>query len=198
MIKKLNKYLLIGFLSIIPGIITFQIALFIYEKSLALIFYINGYTNDWISTGLAIFLSLVFLILVGYSVVKYGSSTYIKIIDAFAEKLPIVKNIYSIIKKVLDVFFSEHNNLSEVVYIEYPRKGIWVPAYVTNKKENVYILFIPTSPNPTSGFTVIVNEKEVIKSEMTMEEATSFIISIGVDLEKEEIIKELIEIGNVS
>ena len=72
----------------------------------------------------------------------------------------------------------------EVVYVEYPKEGVWVPAYVTNKFENKYILFIPTSPNPTSGFTVIVDKSKLIKSDMDIEEATSFIVSVGVDYNK--------------
>jgi uncharacterized membrane protein len=67
------------------------------------------------------------------------------------------------------------------VYTEYPKDGVWVPAYVTNKKNDMYVLFIPTSPNPTSGFTVIVHESKVVKSTMSIEEATSFIVSVGVD-----------------
>jgi uncharacterized membrane protein len=59
-----------------------------------------------------------------------------------------------------------------------------VPAYVTNKHDNKYVLFIPTSPNPTSGFTVIVDKSKLVKSDMNIEEATSFIVSVGVDYNK--------------
>ncbi len=59
-----------------------------------------------------------------------------------------------------------------------------MPAYVTNREKDKYILFVPTSPNPTSGFTIIVHESMVVKSEMDIEEATSFIISVGVDYDK--------------
>jgi uncharacterized membrane protein len=72
----------------------------------------------------------------------------------------------------------------EVVYVEYPKEGIWVPAYVTNKYENKYVLFVPTSPNPTSGFTIIVDKSKLVKSDMDIEEATSFIVSVGVDYTK--------------
>jgi uncharacterized membrane protein len=71
-----------------------------------------------------------------------------------------------------------------VVYIEYPKQGLWVPAYVTNKENDRYILFVPTSPNPTSGFTIITHESNVVKSEMDIEQATSFIISVGVDYDR--------------
>jgi len=193
-LKKIFKYILIGFISIIPAVITAQILLFIYSSFYSGIVWIYGYTNDWIYTISAIILSIMFLYITGHSVIVYGTSIYIKTIEKVVNKLPVINSIYSIIRKVLDMFFSEDKKFSEVVYIEYPRRGIWVPAYVTNKIENSYILFVPTSPNPTSGFTVIVNEKEVIRSKMKMDEATSFIVSIGVDLEKEEIIKEMEEL----
>jgi len=193
-LKKIFKYILIGFISIIPAVITAQILLFIYSSFYSGIVWIYGYTNDWIYTISAIILSIMFLYITGHSVIVYGTSIYIKTIEKVVNKLPIINSIYSIIRKVLDMFFSEDKKFSEVVYIEYPRRGIWVPAYVTNKIENSYILFVPTSPNPTSGFTVIVNEKEVVRSKMKMDEATSFIVSIGVDLEKEKIIKEMEEL----
>ena len=84
--------------------------------------------------------------------------------------------------------FSSHEQTmaKEVVYVEYPKEGIWVPAYVTNRHGDKYILFIPTSPNPTSGFTVIVDKSKLIKSAMDIEEATSFIVSVGVDYNKAE------------
>jgi uncharacterized membrane protein len=72
----------------------------------------------------------------------------------------------------------------EVVYVEYPKDGIWVPAYVTNRFKNKVVLYIPTSPIPTSGFTVIVDESKLIDSVMDIEEATSFIVSVGVDYNK--------------
>ena len=82
--------------------------------------------------------------------------------------------------------FASHEQTiaKEVVYVEYPKDGIWVPAYVTNRYENKYVLFIPTSPNPTSGFTIIVDKSKLIKSAMDIEEATSFIVSVGVDFNK--------------
>jgi len=191
MLKRLTKYLLIGFISVIPAVLTFQLFMFFYEKIISLILNFYGVTNSWWAIIGGIFLSIIFFIIIGRSVIVYGSSTYLKFLDAIANKVPVLSSVYSILKKVTNMFFSEEHSFSEVVFIEYPRREIWVPAYVTNKVKNGYVLFIPTSPNPTYGFTVLVNEKEIIKSNISMEEATSFIVSIGVDLEKEEIIKEL-------
>jgi uncharacterized membrane protein len=93
--------------------------------------------------------------------------------------------MYRVLKKVINMLSSHEQKMAkEVVYVEYPKDGIWVPAYVTNRFEDKYILFIPTSPNPTSGFTVIVDKSKLIKSAMDIEEATSFIVSVGVDYNK--------------
>jgi len=191
MFKKFTKYLFIGFLSIIPAVLTFQLFMYIYDKIIALIVHFYGYINSWWMIAGGIFLSIIFFIIIGRSVIVYGSSTYLKILDNIANKVPVLSSVYSILKKVTNMFYSEEHSFSEVVFVEYPRKDVWVPAYVTNKINDGYILFIPTSPNPTSGFTVLVNKKEVILSKMTMEEATSFIVSIGVDLDKKEMIEEM-------
>jgi uncharacterized membrane protein len=118
---------------------------------------------------------------VGYRV-KMGRSLIIATIDAVIERIPFLNTVYRVTKKVVNMFAGhEEKEPKEVVYTEYPKEGVWVPAYVTNKKDDMYVLFIPTSPNPTSGFTVIVHESKVVKSSMSIEEATSFIVSVGVD-----------------
>ena len=97
-------------------------------------------------------------------------------------RIPFLNTIYRVTKKVVNLISGQEKKEDrEVVYIEYPKEGLWVPAYVTNKKDEMYVLFVPTSPNPTSGFTIIVHESKVVKSEMNIEEATSFIVSVGVD-----------------
>lgn len=86
---------------------------------------------------------------------------------------------------MISLFTSDDSSIAkEVVYVEYPKDGVWVPAYVTNRYENKVVLFIPTSPNPTSGFTVIVDKSKIMESSMDIEDATSFIVSIGVDYDK--------------
>ncbi len=81
-------------------------------------------------------------------------------------------------------FTTQDPQVREIVYVEYPKDGMWVPAYVTNRINDSYILYIPTSPNPTSGFTVLVHKDKVVKSAMNIEEVSSFVISVGVDYAK--------------
>jgi uncharacterized membrane protein len=95
-------------------------------------------------------------------------------------KIPIVNTVYRVTKKIVKMFSNhEQDDDREVVYIEYPKDGLWVPGYVTNRQGEMYVVYIPTSPNPTSGFTVIVHESKLVKSRLNLEQVTSFIASVG-------------------
>jgi uncharacterized membrane protein len=95
-------------------------------------------------------------------------------------KIPIVNTVYRVTKKIVKMFSNhEQDDDREVVYIEYPKDGLWVPGYVTNRQGEMYVVYIPTSPNPTSGFTVIVHESKLVKSLLDLEQVTSFIASVG-------------------
>jgi uncharacterized membrane protein len=129
--------------------------------------------------------SFILLASIGHTIVQKGGSWIIKAFDFIIEKIPLLNTVYRVMKKVIDMFMSRDDNIAkEVVYVEYPKEGLWVPAYVTNRHGDKYILFVPTSPNPTSGFTVIVDQSKIVHSIMNIEEATSFIVSIGVDFDK--------------
>lgn len=80
----------------------------------------------------------------------------------------------------------------EVVLVEYPKDNVWVPAYVLNKHADTLVLFVPTSPNPTSGYTVIVSKSLIIPTTLTIEEASTFIVSMGADYVKKEEISQKI------
>jgi len=189
--KSLQKYLLIGIISTIPAIITIQVILFLYNIIFGLIKEIHGYANTWENTFFSILILFVFFILIGQSVSKYGTSTYIKVIDMVAEKLPFISKVYHIAKKIINMFFKEKEEFSEIVFVEYPRRGVWVPAYITNRFDNTVVLFVPTSPIPSSGFAVIVKTEEIIEVSMSVEEATSFIVSVGASIDRKELQKEL-------
>jgi uncharacterized membrane protein len=104
-------------------------------------------------------------------------------LEGLLNRIPVLGTIYRVTKKILNLFRGdETEKLRDVVYIEYPKDDVWVPAYVTNRVDQHLILYVPTSPNPTSGFTVIVHESKIRASEMSIEEASSFVISLGVDL----------------
>ncbi len=180
-IKKLFNYFLIGVFAFIPIVVIIQIVLFL-EQMISVTFQmVYGYAESFLTTALVFAISFAIFSYIGYRV-SMGRSWIIAAIDAFIDRVPFLNTIYRVTKKVVNMFSGqEQKEEREVVYIEYPKEGLWVPAYVTNRKDDKYVLFVPTSPNPTSGFTVIVHESKVIKSAMNIEQATSFVVSVGVD-----------------
>ncbi|MEY4768037.1 MAG: hypothetical protein RL637_676 [Pseudomonadota bacterium] len=186
--KKILNFFLIGILAFIPVVVILNIVFFMKELVSDLFKMVYNYSDNYLMTFTLFMISFSMFAYVGYRV-SMGRSLIIASIDAVIEKIPLLNTVYRVTKKVVNMFSGhERKEPKEVVYVEYPKQDIWVPAYVTNKTKDMYVLFIPTSPNPTSGFTVIVHESKVIKSEMNVEEAASFIISVGVDFAK---IKEM-------
>lgn len=184
-IKKLFNYFLIGIFAVIPITVVIQILFFVKDLLADMVRFVYGYADSTVYTVLFLTLSCIMLVSIGYKLVEEGRFWMIAAIDFVMDRIPFLSTIYRVLKKVISMFSSQNQTVAkEVVYVEYPKEGIWVPAYVTNRFENKYVLFIPTSPNPTSGFTVIVAKDRVIKSQMNIEEATSFIVSVGVDYDK--------------
>jgi uncharacterized membrane protein len=190
--KKLLNYFLIGVFAIIPIAIVLQIIVFVKAIVSNLFEIVYVFADSYIYTAIVFVISFAILVWIGHTIAQKGGSLIIRTFDFVIEKIPFLNTIYRVTKKVINMFLSHDQAIAkEVVYVEYPKEGVWVPAYVTNRQDNKYILFIPTSPNPTSGFTVIVDKSKVIKSTMDIEEATSFIVSVGVDYEKASEVNQL-------
>lgn len=181
-LKRISNYFLIGVFAFIPVVVILQIVLFMKGAISNSFQFVYGYWDNYFITISIIAFSFYTFIYVGYRLKMAGGSWIIRLIDNVINRIPILSSIYRITKKVVNMFAGhEETEAREVVYTEYPKDDVWVPAYVTNKIDDMYVLFIPTSPNPTSGYTVIVHESKIVKSGMSIEEATSFIISVGVD-----------------
>ncbi len=184
-LKKLFNYFLIGIFAVIPIAVIIKILFFVKDLLADMVRFVYGYADSTLYTVLFLGLSCVVLISIGYKLVEEGRFWVIAAIDFIMDRIPFLSTIYRVLKKVISMFSSQNQTVAkEVVYVEYPKEGIWVPAYVTNRAADKYVLFIPTSPNPTSGFTVIVSKDKVLESAMNIEEATSFIVSVGVDYDK--------------
>jgi uncharacterized membrane protein len=184
--KKILNYFLIGILAFIPVYVIGQIVFFVNDRFTDLVKFVYGYYDNYFMTLIIFLVSFFLFSYIGYRV-RMGKSSIISAIDAIIKVIPFLNTVYRVTKKLVNMASGhEQEEPREVVYIEYPKEGLWVPAYVTNKEKDMYILFVPTSPNPTSGFTVIVHESKVIKSKMDLEQATSFIISVGVDYDRAE------------
>jgi uncharacterized membrane protein len=182
--KKILNHTLIGILAFIPIMVIVQIVLFVKDRLADLFQFVYGYSDNYLVTFLLFAASFATITYVGGRV-SMGRFSIIAMFEHLVERIPLLSTIYRVTKKLVNMIAGHQlQEPREVVYIEYPKDGIWVPAYVTNKTEDRYVLFVPTSPNPTSGFAVIIHESKVIKSDMSIEQVTSFIISVGADFEK--------------
>lgn len=181
-LQKFFGYFLIGALGLLPIVIILQIVIAVEGLLRDFVSSIFGrYENFLIPIGLFTAAVLV-LTYFGY-LLKQDKAHLWYYLEGLLNRIPLLGTIYRVTKKILNLFRGdEEDKLRDVVYIEYPKEDIWVPAYVTNRIDDQLVLYIPTSPNPTSGFTVIVHESKVKVSEMSIEEASSFVISLGVDI----------------
>ncbi len=183
--KKLLNNFLIGVFAIIPIVIVLQIIIFVKGLISDLFRVVYIFSDSSLYTALIFIISFSLLAWIGHTIAQKGGSFVIRAFDFIIDRIPLLNTIYRVLKKVINMFLSHDEAIAkEVVYVEYPKEGIWVPAYVTNRQKDKFILFIPTSPNPTSGFTVIVDKSKIVTSTMNIEEATSFIVSVGVDYDK--------------
>ncbi|QSA97473.1 DUF502 domain-containing protein [Methylococcus sp. EFPC2] len=182
--RKYLDYFLLGVLSAVPILVVVQIVV-VFERLLRDIFLnVHGYYENYWITGLLFAVTILGLSYFGYRI-RSGKTYVILLLESYLEKLPILSTVYRVTKKLIGIFSGDgQTKQREVVYVEYPKDGVWVPAYVTNQVGELFVLYVPTSPNPTSGFTVMVHESKVVRSSMTFEEASSFVISVGVDFPK--------------
>ncbi|MDD4556827.1 MAG: DUF502 domain-containing protein [Alphaproteobacteria bacterium] len=140
--------------------------------------------------GLGIIIMLLTFILVGMFAAGFVGRFFLKLGEWMVYKMPLISSVYSLLKQVFETFLSSKNDsFKQVVLFEYPRKGIWIYGFLSGENkskvsevsgEEMLNVFVPTTPNPTSGFLVFVPKKEVTYVEMSVEDALKFIISCGV------------------
>lgn len=197
--KLLFRYIFVGALSLFPLILVLIVVNYLKNLGVSAYLSLHDYTNSF---GVTIFLMvgvIAIFALLGYSIEKYGRSIFVSAIDNTFERIPAIRSVYSISKKMAAMFSGgDENAKKEVVLVEYPKNDVWVPAYLLNRHHNICVLFIPTSPNPTSGYTVIVDEKLTLKTTMSLQEASSFIISMGADFPKKEEVSQIIQTHQIS
>lgn len=191
----LRRYLIAGLLVWLPIWTTLLIIGFLIEtmdKTLSLL--PRAYQPDTLLgfhiPGLGLVISIVVLILTGMLVSNFIGRRLVMLGEFFLERIPLVRTIYSAIKQVLvTVFSSGGQAFRKVLLVEYPRKGLWSIAFQTGLgaeevngivKEEMITIFIPTTPNPTSGFLMMIPRSEAIELTMSVDEALKFVISLGV------------------
>jgi uncharacterized membrane protein len=138
--------------------------------------------------GLEIIISIIFITIVGGLSLSFLGKKILKLIDDLFKKIPFLRTIYSAILQMTETFSKKDDDKKNVVLVEYPRKGVWAVGFATreNKTEmsvkvnkKLINVFVPTTPNPTSGFLLMFPMEEIIYLNMSFEEASKFIVSAG-------------------
>ena len=198
--RFLRRTFLAGLLILLPLFVTYLLIAFLFELFAgvgapavrALLRALGADNHAWVRplvpmVNLALSLAAIFLLgLVGANIIGR------KVLGTFEKlllRLPLVKTIYSATKQVVETLQGPGRSFQRVVLIQYPRRGLWMVGFVAAERrdtmnlvssDNVLTVFIPTTPNPTSGFLVIVSPAEVIDLDYSVEEAFKFVVSMGI------------------
>ena len=188
--SKLRNAFIAGIVVLVPIGFTLYLTLFLIKISSKLIpneINPNNYLPFSIP-GLEILLSVIFITIVGGISLSFFGKKILNLINDLFKRIPILRTIYSAIGQMTESFTSKSDNKKSVVLIEYPKKGSWAVGFATkeNKGEistkinkELINVFVPTTPNPTTGFLLMFPKDEVIYLDMTFEEASKFIVSAG-------------------
>jgi uncharacterized membrane protein len=196
-IKASLKYFIVGILALIPVVIVIQVLVFLETILREFFVYIYGYSNNILVTVLAFTVSFIAIAYTGYRITKFEKLWLLSQVEVLINQIPMIRTIYRVSKKMVNLFSQEKSIAKEIIFIEYPKEGLWVPGYVTNRAGEMLVVYVPTSPNPTSGFTIVVHRSRVVKSSMDIEAVTSFIVSVGVDLPQKEELEKLADVNRI-
>jgi len=187
---RLRNYFFTGVVVLIPIGFTLYLTLFIIKVSSNLIpkeINPNHYLPFSVP-GLEILVSVIIITIVGGLSLSFLGKKFLQLINDLFKKIPILRTFYSAIVQMTQSFTRNKNKKKSVVLVEYPRKGTWAVGFATkdNKgemkrktKEDLVNVFVPTTPNPTSGFLLMFPKKDVIYLDISFEEASKFIVSAG-------------------
>ncbi len=189
-VAKLRNYFITGIVVLVPIGITLYLTKFFITISSRLIpaeINPNSYLPILIP-GLEIFLSIIFITLIGYLSLSFIGKKILQIFNNLLKRIPILRTIYSAIGQMAETLAPKRKSKKSVVLVEYPRKGSWAVGFATkdnkgeiSKKANQALVnvFVPTTPNPTSGFLLMFPKEDIIYLDMNFEEASKFIVSAG-------------------
>jgi len=193
--KRLRRYLVAGILVWLPlGVTIFLLRILIGLMDKSLVFVPQQYRpEEWLGfaiPGLGLVLTLLVLLFTGLLATNFLGRGMVSLWESMLERIPVVRSVYSAAKNFAEIVFSDSGqSFNKVLLIEYPRKGLYSLAFQTATRlgevqgrtgEAVVCTFVPTTPNPTSGFIIIVPRKDIIELDMDIDEALKMIISLGV------------------
>ena len=189
-LARLRNNFIAGVVVLIPIGITIYLTLFIIKISSKILpkeLNPNNYLPYDIP-GVEIIISIILITFIGWLSLSFIGKKLLEIFNNILKRIPILRTIYSAFEQMLDIFTKSEKNKKNVVLVEYPRKGSWAVGFATREnkseissksKQNLINVFVPTTPNPTSGFLLMFPKEEVIYLDMSFEEASRFIVSAG-------------------
>ena len=192
---KLRNYFFTGVIVLIPIGFTLYLSKFLINFSTKLVpsgLNPNTYLPYSIP-GIEIILTIIFITIVGGLSLSFLGKKFLQLIDDLFKRIPILRTIYSAIGQMTESFRNQDGNKKSVVLLEYPRKGSWAVGFATKENTgeiklktnlNLVNVFVPTTPNPTSGFLLMIPKEDLIYLDMTFEEASKFIVSAGTSTPK--------------
>jgi uncharacterized membrane protein len=189
-LSQLRNNFITGIVVLIPIGITLYLTLFFIKISGKIIpksINPNNYLPFDIP-GLEILIALFLITFIGWVSLSFIGKKFFEIFNNFLKKIPILRTIYSAIGQMTETFTKTDNKEKSVVLLEYPRKGIWVVGFATKENQGIIEdkiqgelvnVFVPTTPNPTSGFLLMLPKKDLIYLDVSFEQASKFIVSAG-------------------
>jgi len=188
--SRIRNYFIAGIVVLIPIGITIYVTIFLVSISSKILpkeINPNHYLPYNIP-GLEIFISIILITLIGGLSLSFIGKKMLDLFNNVLKRIPILRTIYSALGQMTETFTKSDKGKKNVVLLEYPRKGSWAVGFATkdnsgeinNKtKKNLVNVFVPTTPNPTSGFLLMIPKDELIYLDMSFEEASKFIVSAG-------------------
>ena len=187
---KIRNNFIAGIVVLIPIGITLYLTLFLVRISGKIIpkeINPNNYLPFDIP-GVEILIALIIITITGWLSLSFLGKKFFEIFNNLLKKIPILRTIYSAIGQMTESFTKNDNKQKSVVLLEYPRKGVWAVGFATKENEgliknklneDIINVFVPTTPNPTSGFLLMVPKKDLIYLDVSFEQASKFIVSAG-------------------
>ena len=193
--SALRRWLFTGLLVIVPGVITAWVLNWIVsllDQTLQIL--PGAWQPDKILgihiPGFGVVLTLLILLLVGALASNFAGRKLVQWGDALVSRIPVVRSIYSSVKQVSDTLFSESGNaFRTAVLVQWPREGVWTVAFVTGAptgevaaylRDEFVSVYVPTTPNPTGGYFVMMRKSDCIELDMSIDAALKYIVSMGV------------------
>ena len=187
---RIRNYFITGVVVLIPIGVTFYLTIFLVKISSRILpkeINPNHYLPYNIP-GLEIIISIILITLIGWLSLSFIGRRLLNLFNNILKKIPILRTIYSAIGQMTETFTKTDKDKKNVVLVEYPRKGSWAVGFATKEntgeisdkvKKDLINVFVPTTPNPTSGFLLMFPKDEVIYLDLTFEQASKFIVSAG-------------------